>query len=46
MESYPWNGTESISNAAFLPLEPDLWKDAEISNASERHLWNGAEILA
>ena len=31
---------------AFLPFEPDLLKDAEISNVLERHLWNGAEILA
>ena len=45
MESCPWNGTESISTTAFLPFEPDLLKDAEISNATERHLWNGAEFF-
>ena len=38
MESCPWNRTETISNTAFLPFEPDLLKDAEISHVSERHL--------
>ena len=44
MESDLLNRTESISNTAFLPLEHDLWKDAEKFNALERHLLNGAEL--
>ena len=45
MESCLLNVTESIPNIALFPFEADLLKAAEISAASESHLWNGAEMF-
>ena len=45
MESCLLNVTESIPNIALFPFEADLLKAAEISTASESHLWNGAEMF-
>ena len=45
MESCLLNVAESILIIALFPFEPDLLKVAEISNASESRLLNGAELF-